>query len=327
MKLFIYSCREFDEKPIFDRLCKQYGIAYDYTTEYPSNENIQLAAGYDAISVTPIPIEASFIKKVKMLGVKAILNRSIGYDHVDLETASNIGIKVSHVAYPPDSVADYAIMLMLMSLRKINFITEAAKLQDFSLKGKIGKNIGQAKVGIIGTGQIGKTVMQHLTGFGCDILAYDPYPNNNLRTLCQYVSLEQLLEQSDIITLHSPATKDNYHLINKEALAKMKSNAIVINTARGALVDVDALILALENKQIAGAAIDVLENESELIYFDRKGEVLKNHQVALLHSLPNVIYTPHTAFYTAEVVERMAQITVECLVDLMSGKKNKFFIV
>lgn len=327
MKLFIYCFRPFDEKQSFDALCEKYQITYGYTEAYPTVENANLAQGYDAISITPTTIDAELIHLFKQIGVHAILNRSIGIDHIDIATAKSLGMHISNVRYAPESVADYTIMMMMMSLRKINFILDTAKLQDFTLQGKIGKSLSNCTVGVIGTGQIGKTVIHRLTGFGCKILAYDPYINSEIEGICEYTTLEELYEMSDVITLHIPASKENHHLINDQAFHKMKKTVTLVNTARGSLIDTNALIGALENKQIGSVALDVLEKEDELYYFDRKGENLSNRELALLRSFPHVLLTPHTAFYTEDVVSNMAKDTVDCFIDLMNSKSNKQLII
>lgn len=327
MKIFAYALREFDEKEFFDRFCQEFDCEYAYSTEYPSPENRKLAEGYDAISVTPCSLDASVLDGFYKLGVRYVATRSIGYDHIDLAHAKKLGMGVCHVSYAPETVADYAIMLILMCCRNICHILNRAAIQDFSLKGKMGRDLCDCTVGVIGTGQIGSTVIKHLSSFGCRILAYDLYPKKECEAYAEYVSLDELYARSDIITLHTPATPENYHLINAEAFAKMKQDVILVNTARGTLIDTDALITALESGKIGHAALDVLEHEDGLYYANRMGDVIENRTMAILRSFPNVILSPHTAFYTRKVVQDMACKTVKGVHDMMNHVENPLVIL
>lgn len=327
MKIFAYALREFDEKKFFDQFSKEYDCEYAYTTAYPSPENVELARGYDAISATPCDLNADMLQRFYDVGVRYIATRSIGFDHIDLNKAKELGMRVSHVSYAPETVADYAIMLMLMCCRKICHILERSKIQDYSLKGKMGKDICDCTIGVIGTGQIGRTVIKHLSTFGCRILAYDLYPSKECEGMAEYVSLDELYAQSDIITLHTPATADNYHMLNAETFAKMKDDVIIINTARGTLIDTEALICAVESGKISHAALDVLEQEDGLYYINRVGDPIENRQMAVLRSFPNVILSPHTAFYTEKVVRDMAIKTIKGVHDMMNHVENPLIIL
>uniref|UniRef100_UPI004056ACE7 D-isomer specific 2-hydroxyacid dehydrogenase family protein n=1 Tax=Acetatifactor sp. TaxID=1872090 RepID=UPI004056ACE7 len=327
MKIFAYAMREFDEKAFFDRFSKEFACEYGYTTAYPCPENVELARGYDAISCTPCDLNAGMLERFYEVGVRYIATRSIGFDHIDLIRAKELGMGVSHVSYAPETVADYAIMLILMCCRKIVPILERSKVQDYTLKGKMGKDLCDCTVGVIGTGQIGKTVIKHLSSFGCKLLAYDLYPNQECAKLAEYVSLDELYAKSDIITLHTPANAESYHMLNSEAFAQMKDDVIIINTARGALIDTDALIDALESGKVGQAALDVLEHEDGLYYSNRVGDVINNRTMAILRSFPNVILSPHTAFYTEKVVEAMAYKTIKSVHDMMNGVENPLVIL
>lgn len=307
MKIFMYSLREYDELKYCKKFQKEMGIDFSYTEEYPSLDNAILAQGYDAISMTPCNMSAELIQRFHEIGIKYITCRSIGYDHVDLKAARECGIRVSNVSYEPDGVANYSIMLMMMCLRKMAHILKRVELQDYSLKGKLGRDISSCTIGIIGTGKIGTTVIQHLSGFQCKIYAYDNYPNPIASQYAQYVNLDTLLKKSDIISLHINATAENYHLIDNNAFYKMKDNAIIINTARGKLIDDNALIQALECGKIGAAGLDVLEDEDGLYYYNHMGDVMNHHNMAILRSFPNVILSPHTAFYTEEDVNNMVK--------------------
>ncbi|WKY47479.1 NAD(P)-dependent oxidoreductase [Eubacteriaceae bacterium ES3] len=327
MKLFLYCFREFDEKKYFDVLCKEKGIDYDYTEAYPSLQNVHLAAGYDGVSFTPTKMDAGLLEAFHQAGVSCFLTRSIGYDHIDLKRAQELNLHVSNVSYPPEAVADYAIMLILMCLRKMPFIMEQSRVQNYTLKGKVGKSIGESTIGVVGTGMIGRTVIKYLSSFGCRILAYSPSAHKEVAELCEYVSFEKLLAESDVVTLHAPSTLETQHMFDKKAFEMMKTGGILINTARGNLIDTDALIEALLEGGVSAAALDVLEDEKNLYYIDRSGDCINNRQMAMLRSFPNVILTPHTAFYTETTVESMAQNTVNCLLDMAAGRENPLIIV
>ena len=298
MRLFVYSMRTFDELPFFEKFCAKYNVEYDYTTETPCLENLDMAAGYDVVDVITTVFDKPMLKKLHDLGIKCIATRTIGYDHIDVEYAKELGLGVIHISYSPNSVADYTIMMMLMGCRKMKHIMERAAIQDYTLKGKLGRELPDCTVGIIGTGRIGRTVIRHLSGFGCKMLAYDLYENDEVKQYAQYTDLETLYKECDIITLHAPATEDNYHMIGTDAIAKMKQDVMIINCARGALIDTDALIDGIESGKVGFAGLDVVEHESGLYYFDRMGEPLHNPRLAILRSYSTVVVSPHTAFYT-----------------------------
>ena len=322
MKLFVYAMREFDELKYFEECRDKFGITFAYTTEYPNMDNIALAKGYDAVSVITNPIGKELLGCLAEMGVKYLATRSIGYEHIDVEEAYRLGIRVCNASYSPNSVANYTIMLMLMACRNIGYILEKSRLQDYSLGGKIGKELSLCTVGVIGTGKIGETVIEHLSGFGCKMLAYDLYEKDSVKRYAEYADLDRLYRESDIITLHIPGMQENYHMLNEDAFQKMKDGAILINAARGMLVDTDALIGALESKKIGFAALDTVEEETGLYYLNREGDIIRNRHRAVLSSFPNVILSPHMAFYTEQAVSDMVGKTVEAMVRLSEGKES-----
>lgn len=326
MKLYVYSMRDFDELPDFERFCKKYNVEWSYTNETPCVENLDYAKGYDVVNIITTVINKEMIDKWHQAGVRCIATRTIGYDHIDYDYAQSLGMGVIHITYSPSSVADYTIMLMLMGCRKIKHILQTAAVQDFTLKGKIGLELPNCTVGIIGTGKIGKTVIEHLQGFGCKILAYDICERDEVSALAEYVTLDRIFTECDIISLHAPATGDNYHMIDKVAIEKMKRGVILINCARGALIDTQALIDGVESGKIGFAGLDVIEQESGLYYFNRMGEPLNNPQLALLKSYSNVLVTPHTAFYTDEAVANMVENSIVCAKDYMEGRETPFAV-
>lgn len=326
MKLFVYTMREFDEKPYFDLWCQKLGVEYSYSTDYPEMDNLELARGYDAISFTPVSMGEDKVRRLHELGVQCLACRSIGYNHVDMDTTRELGMGVTHLFYPPSGVANYAIMMMLMCCRRMRQIMERNIVQDFTLEGKLGIELSNCTVAVLGTGKIGATVIKHLSGFGCKLLAYDKYPNPEVAKIAQYTDLETIWKEADIVTLHMAANDENYRIINAESLSKMKKGVILINTARGVLVDTAALIDAIEEGKVGAAALDVLEKEDGLYYADLKAKPICNREMAILKAFPNVILTPHTAFYTDEAVEHMVMNTVKGVVACERGEENPFLV-
>lgn len=326
MKIFVYNYRKFDEEPFFQAIAEEFGAELGICSDAPTMENACLAEGYDYISIITTRIDAALVTRFHELGIKMISTRTIGYDHIDMEQAKRLGVKVSNATYSPYCVADYALMLMLMCVRKMKFIMSKAAIQDFSLPGNIGKELPRMTVGIIGTGKIGETVIHYLAGIGCRILAYDLYEKESVKQYARYVSLDELYRESDLISLHIPASSEDYHMISEDSIRKMKDQVILVNTARGSLIDSEALIRNLENGKIGAAGLDVVENEFGLYYYDKKREAMDNRELAILKSFPNVIVTPHMAFYTNEAVRDMVYSSIKgCYLD-SEGKENPWLV-
>ena len=326
MKFCAYSCRK-DELRYFKQFSDKYNCEIDICKEAPDLDNADRAAGCECISILTTPIKSGLLSKFKDIGVKFISTRSIGYDHIDLNAAKKLGMHIGNVNYSTDSVADYTVMMILMAIRKFKAIFMNGIVQDFSLKGVQGKVLKNLTVGVIGTGRIGRTVIQRLSAFGCRILAYDLYKNDEAAKFAEYTDLDKLFLESDVITLHMPATKENYHIINRDSISKMKDGVIIVNTARGSLIDTDDFIVAIEQKKIGGAAFDVIENEADLYYYDLRHEILKNRNLEILKSYPNVIITPHTAFYTDQVVSDMVEHSILSCSLFTQGKENQWQII
>ncbi|MEE3480483.1 MAG: D-isomer specific 2-hydroxyacid dehydrogenase family protein [Lachnospiraceae bacterium] len=320
MKLFFYQFRDYEELEFCEKYSKEYGIEYGTTPLSPSPETAELCRGYEAVSMNPSDMSAPVIEKMHEAGVKYICGRSIGYDHIDLAAAERCGMRVSNASYPPEAVANYAIMLMLMCLRKMNIIMERAAVQDFTLPGKMGRDISFSTVGVIGTGKIGTTVLRHLSGFGCRLLCSDPYENEEAKKYAEYVDYDTLYRECDVITLHTNATEENYHILNADAFAKMKDGVVIINTARGSLIDTDALIDALESGKTGAAGLDVIEHEMGLYYNNKVTDVIANKDFALLRTFPNVVITPHTAFYTRASIENMVKSAFDSALAFEKGE-------
>lgn len=319
MKILAFSCRE-DEEDLFYRFGEKYGAEMILRREAPRMDRAELARGIPCVSIVTTPFDGKMMEAFYAVGVRMVSTRTVGYDHMDVARAKELGMAVGNVAYPPEGVADYAVMLILMSIRRAGLILARGAVQDYSLRGVRGRELHNLTVGVIGTGRIGRRVIQNLRGFGCRILAYDLHPGE-LEGNARYVPMDTLLDESDVITLHTPATADNTHLIDREAIAKMKPGVLIVNTARGSLIKTEALAEGLERGRIGGAALDVVEHESGIYYRDLKGVPLDNREMALLRSFPNVILTPHTAFYTDQAVSDMVEKSIESCVAFMREQR------
>ena len=326
MKLTAFNCRS-DELGYFQKFAEQYHVDLTLSREGPCPETVTAARGCSCISIIATPMTRGLLRQFYDAGVRFVSTRSIGYDHIDLKAAREIGMRVGNVSYTPNSVADYTVMLALMVTRKVKAIARRSGAQDFSLAGVQGVELHNMTAGVVGTGRIGRLVAHHLAAFGCRVLCNDLHESAELRSVAEYVPLGRLFAESDLVTLHMPATRENRHVINAETIASMKDGVFLINTARGSLVDTGALLDAVESGKIGGAALDVLENEAGLFYNDRKNEVLANREWAVLRSYPNVIVTPHTAFYTDQAVSDMVEHSIESCLLFAQGKKNPWEIV
>lgn len=258
--------------------------------------------------------------------VSYLSTRTVGFDHIDLDAARRYGIRVGHVSYPPNSVAEYTIMLILMTLRRMKLVMQRAEIQDFALAGSQGKEIGQATIGIIGTGRIGALVAQLIKPFGARILAYDPYPKETLQGVVEYVDFDTLISQSTLVTLHAPAAPENRYLLNAESIARMQRGVLIINCSRGELIDSEALISALETGHVGGGAFDVLEDDLRYFHQDIRFDTITNRNLVLLRSFPNVLVTPHIAFYTSEVVSAMVSQSVDSLLQLRQTGSSELLV-
>ena len=324
MKLFAYALREYDELGYLDACAREMGFEYGWTSEYPSFENVGLASGYDALCIITNPMNAELLDAFHAEGIKNLATRTIGYEHIDVSHAYELGMRVANAPYPPEGVANYAIMLLLMAQRKVKLLSRQSLAQDFGLHGKLGKDVSTSTVGVIGTGRIGTTVVRHLAGFGCRLLAYDPYPTPEVAKLAAYVDLDTLYAESDAITLHAPGLAENRHMIDAAAFSKMKRGVTIVNAARGMLIDTQALVDAVESGQVGAAALDTIEGEEDLYYLDHSRDVLPNRNRAVLMAFPNVIVSPHMAFYTAEDVEAMIRNSASALLAFEHGEETPF---
>ncbi|HEY3925507.1 MAG TPA: D-isomer specific 2-hydroxyacid dehydrogenase family protein [Acidothermaceae bacterium] len=290
----VYGCGP-DEAAAFHEIAPRFGVTPTITQAAVSESNVEFVRGNRCISVGHKTRITNFtLRALSVAGVRYVSTRSVGYDHIDVEYAESVGICVGNVAYSPDSVADYTLMLMLMALRNAKSMIRRADAHDYRLHDVRGRELRDLTVGVIGTGRIGAAVIDRLQGFGCRTLAYDNRPTTSAR----YVPLDELLRQSDMVTLHTPLSVETHHLLDRRRLAQMKSGALVINAGRGGLLDTEALLSALEGGRLAGAALDVLEGEDGIFYADWRNRSVGHQLLLRLQELPNVLISPHTAYYT-----------------------------
>ncbi|MDQ0946711.1 D-specific alpha-keto acid dehydrogenase [Streptomyces phaeochromogenes] len=297
-RITMYGCGS-DEAVLFRELAPGLGVQPAITDAPVSEANTELASGSRCISVGhKTPITHATLRALDRTGVMYISTRSIGYNHIDVEYADSIGICVENVSYSPDSVADYTLMLMLMSVRDAKSIVRRTDMHDYRLSDVRGKELRDLAVGVIGTGRIGAAVMDRLRGFGCRILAHDNRPVHRPGSAVEHVSLDELLRGSDLVTLHAPLTAATHHLLNRQRLAQMKDGALIVNTGRGALIDTEALVKELESGRLGGAALDVVEGEEGIFYADCRDKPIESKALLRLQELPNALISPHTAYYT-----------------------------
>lgn len=324
MKFIVYNVRD-DEIPFIEKWGKDHDIEVKYTTTTLNQETVEEAAGYDGVScLQTIPYSAELFESFKKLGIKYLSLRNVGVDNIDLPAAKANGVQITNVpAYSPESIAEFAVMMSLYLSRKVGYMRQQLdqKHQFHFSPNFMGRLISEQTVGVVGTGRIGRAAIKLFKGLGAKVIAYDKYPQKTTDESFVYVkSLDDLYNQSDIISIHMPATADNYHQFNHEVFEQMKDTALLINTARGSIVDTDDLMFALQSGEIAGAGIDAIENESADLQDSRSTKQVKDPDVLKLSMMPNVLITPHSAFHTSEAVKNMIDISLGNLEMMVNGK-------
>ncbi len=324
MKLLFYAAKIYDKKSFGPVNEKYPEIEIDYIDHELEPRTASLANGYDAIcAFVSADVGAETLQILHDGGVKYVLMRCAGYNNVDVEKAKELGIIVKRVpGYSPESVAELAMGLALAVNRRLYKAYNKVRENDYTLKGLRGVNFYQKTAGIVGTGKIGAAMCRICRGFGMKVIAYDVYENPSLKDFVEYVSLDELLEKSDLISLHCPLMDNTYHMINIETIKKMKDGVILVNTSRGALVDTDQLIEGIRLNKFLGVGLDVYEEETGNVYEDRSDEIMKNSVTARLLSFPNVMITSHQGFYTKEALASIADTTLQNLMDAANGVHN-----
>lgn len=321
LKIAAFEVRS-DEKQTFYALEDQLGLEISLFEEVPSLNNARLADDCAGVSILGQGnIDAELIDLWASQGVKYISTRTIGYDHIDLQHAKEAGIRVCNARYAPNGVAEFTIMLMLMSLRNSKQAMWRSKVNDFSLSGLLGRELKDLTVGVAGTGAIGQKVVELLSGFGCKILAWNRSEKEAVKKFAQYVDLDTLFRESDVITLHLPATPETYHIVNADSIAQMKDQVVLINCSRGELMDIHALVDGIESEKIGAIGMDTIEGESGVVHRDRRNDIVANRDLFYLQQFRNVVLTQHMAFYTDAAVQSMVRCGVEGIVQMAENKR------
>ena len=317
MKIAFFSTKLYD-RIWFEPMGKDYGFSIHFYEVPFREETVFLAKGFDAVCIFVNDyVNASMIQQLYDMKVKAILLRSAGFNHVDVRAAED-KIQVLRVpSYSPEAVAEFAMTMLMTVNRHTHRAYSRTRDFNMSLNGLMGVDLYHKTAGIVGTGKIGQAMIRICNGFGMEVLAYDPYPNQSLET--EYVSVEELMGRSDIISLHCPLTSETKHLINADTIGKMRDGVYLVNTSRGGLIDTDALIDGLVGGKFGGVGLDVYEEEEGIFYEDKSNEIMRDENLARLMTFPNVLITSHMGFFTREDMQAIAKVTLENAYALENG--------
>ena len=311
MNIAVFSSKQYDRVSLDEANAGRHEL--HYLEPHLDRETVALARGRNAVCVfVNDRLDAPVLEALAADGVRLIALRCAGFNNVDMAAAQRLGMTVVRVpAYSPHAVAEHTIALMLALNRKLHRAYNRVREGNFALEGLLGFDLNGRTAGVIGTGKIGAVVARILHGFGCRVLAFDPWPNEECRSLgVDYVALDELLGRSDIVTLHCPLTPENHHLINAAALAQMKPGVMLINTSRGGLLDTRAVIDALKAGKLGHVGLDVYEEEAEMFFEDLSSTILRDDIFTRLLTFPNVIITGHQGFFTREALENIAATTI-----------------
>ncbi|MBQ3999874.1 MAG: 2-hydroxyacid dehydrogenase [Oscillospiraceae bacterium] len=317
IKTAFYDAKAYD-MPSFIKFGNLKGIEFKFLETKLSADTVELARGCDAVCVfVNDTVSKEVIDRLYDIGVKIIALRCAGYNNLDVEQAYG-KIHVVHVpAYSPYAVAEHAMALLLTSIRRIHKAYNRTRDFNFSLNGLTGFDLHGKTIGVIGTGKIGRILIDICKGFGMNVIAYDLYPAKD--SGITYVPLDELYERSDIISLHCPLTDDTRHMIDEKAISKMKKGVVIVNTSRGALINGEALVDGLMERKVGAACLDVYEEEADIFFEDRSGHILNDDVLSRLISMPNVIVTSHQAFLTEEALENIAETTVNNIISFFEN--------
>ncbi len=321
MKIAFFSTKPYDRK-FFDEHNNGFGHEITYFETRLTRQTLRLAEGHECACVfVNDQVDASVLIALAAQGTRLIALRCAGFNNVDIHSAKELGISVVRVpAYSPYAVAEHTVGLMLALNRRIYWAHSRVREGNFSLDGLLGFDMRGRTAGIVGTGKIGACVIRILNGFGCKIIAFDKFKNPACEALgVEYVELDQLFARADIVSLHCPLFKETHHLINNDAIAKMKKGVMIINTSRGALIDARAAIEGLKSGKIGHLGIDVYEEEEDLFFEDKTFEIRTDDVFARLTTFPNVVITGHQAYFTQEAVAAIAKTTLENITAYENG--------
>lgn len=321
MKIAFFDTKPYD-KNTFNRYAQDRGVEIKYFETKLNEDTVELASGYDAVCVfVNDTVNATVIDRLEDMGVGVVALRSAGFNNVDVKYAYGKVHVLRVPAYSPYAVAEHTMALLLTSVRRIHKAYIRTRDFNFSLQGMTGFDLHGKTVGVVGTGRIGRAFIDICKGFGMKVLAYDKYQAKEIEDgeRVRYATLDELMEKSDIISLHCPLTEETYHLINEESLAKCKKGVVVLNTSRGALVDAEALLNAIKSRKVGAACLDVYEEESDFFFEDYSGHIIDDDILARLISMPNVIVTSHQAFLTEEALMNIAETTINNLIQFFKN--------
>ncbi|MBE7058127.1 MAG: 2-hydroxyacid dehydrogenase [Ruminococcaceae bacterium] len=325
LTIAFFDTKQYD-KTSFEKYSKDSGVTFKFFETKLNEDTVRLAKGFDGVCVfVNDTVNAAVIDKMEKMGVKVLALRCAGFNNVDVKYAQGKLQVVRVPAYSPYAVAEHAMAMLLASVRRIHKAYIRSKDFNFSLNGLTGFDLHGKTMGIIGTGRIGRVFIDICLGFGMNVLAYDKYPAKELENKdnVKYAELDELFENSDIISLHCPLTEETHYIIDKKAIDTCKKGVIIINTSRGALVDSEALLNGIKERQIGGACLDVYEEESDLFFEDNSGHILEDDTLARLITMPNVLVTSHQAFLTEEALENIAETTVQNILDIFKTGECK----
>ncbi len=324
MRIIFYDSKSYDKDSFTKELENHPEIEMKFLKTDLTPNTAELSHGYDAVcAFVNSNIGTETVEILHQNGIRLLLMRCAGFNNVDLDTAKKYGIRILRVpGYSPEAVAEHAMALALAVNRKLHKAYVKVRENDFSLGSLMGFNFYGKTAGIIGTGKIGAAMARICQGFGMKLLAHDVYQNPSLKDFVTYVELDELLSQSDLISLHCPLMDDTYHLIKRETIQKMKDGVILVNTSRGALVKTDDLIEGIRAHKFFGVGLDVYEEETPNVFEDRSDEILEHSVTARLLSFPNVMITSHQGFFTQEALAAIAKTTLENVRSFEQGEKT-----
>ena len=320
MRIAFFDTKPYD-RPAFDSYAKERGIEIKYFEPRLTMDTVELAKGFDGVCVfVNDDVNKDVVKELISYGVKAIFLRCAGFNNVDAKACFG-KIHVYRVpAYSPYAVAEHAFSLLLTSNRRIHKAYNRTREYNFSLNDLVGHDLYGKTIGVVGTGKIGRCLINIAQGFGMKVLAYDKFPADIPNVT--YVTLDELFEKSDIISLHCPLTEESRHMINKDSIAKMKKGVAIINTSRGALINSEDLLDGIKQRKVGSACLDVYEEENDIFYADKSNHIMNDDTLLQLIAMPNVIVTSHQAFLTEEALNNIADTTTDNIIKFESGEGN-----
>lgn len=322
MKIAFFSTQPYDRE-FFNNENQDGRFVYQFYETHLGPHIVQAVNDVDAVCVfVNDRVNREVIEVLASRGMKIVALRCAGFNNVDLDAARDFGISVCRVpAYSPEAVAEHAMAMLLTLNRKTHKAYNRVREQNFALNGLLGFNLYGKTIGIVGTGKIGKAFCRVAKGFGCKLLAFDIYEDEQLKEIgVSYVDIDTLYRSSDIISLHCPLTPENKHMVNSTSIQQMKDGVVLLNTSRGALIDTSAVIDALKTRKIGGLALDVYEQEEKLFFKDLSGTIIEDDTIQRLMSFPNVLITAHQAFFTEEALTQIASTTLRNIEELLSDR-------